>query len=115
MATVPGLCPLQEWLQPTTDVPSLLCCAFTAGMWEFLHGLGLWTDVGLSGLRELILAAGPWRFGTRGENGACAATPVPQEEVTWPCCPEFGFAGRREECWEDRPVGLLGGTDKSVC
>lgn len=84
-------------------------------MWEFLHGLGLWTDVGLSGLGELILAAGPWRFGTRGEKGACAATPVPQEEVTWPCCPEFGFAGRREECWEDRPVGLLGGTDKSVC
>lgn len=97
------------------DVPSLLCCVFTAGMWEFLHGLGLWTDVGLSGLGELSLAVGPWRFGTSGEKGACAATPVPDEEVTWPCCPEFGFGGRSEECWEDRPVGLLGGTDKSVC
>lgn len=97
------------------DVPSLLCCVFTAGMWEFLHGLGLWTDVGLSGLGELSLAVGPWRFGTSGEKGAWAATPVPDEEVTWLCCPEFGFGGRSEECWEDRPVGLLGGTDKSVC
>lgn len=41
VATVPALCPLQGWLQPMMDVPSLLCCMFTAGMWEFLHGLGL--------------------------------------------------------------------------
>lgn len=84
-------------------------------MWEFLHGLGLWTDVGLSGLGELSLAEEPWRFGTSGGKGVWAATPVPDEEVTWLCCPEFGFGGRREECWEDSPVGLLGGTDKSVC
>lgn len=40
---------------------------------------------------------------------------MPDDEVTWPCCPELGLGGRREECWDDRPVGLLGGTDKSVC
>lgn len=86
-------------------------------MWEFLHGLDLWTAVGLSGLGEFSLAEGPWRFGTSGEKGAWAATPppAPDEEVTWPCCPELGFGGRSEECWEDRPVGLLGGTDRSVC
>lgn len=98
------------------EVPSLLCCVFTEGMWEFLHGLGLCTDVGLSGLGELSLAVGLWRLGTSGEKGAWAAMPPPpQEEFTWPCSPEFDFSGRSEECWEERPVGLFGGTDKSVC
>lgn len=97
------------------DVPSLLCCVFTAGMWEFLHGLGLWADVGLSGLGEPSLAEGLWRFGTSGEKDVWAATLVPDKDVTWPCCPQFGFGGRSEECWDDRPVGLLGGTDRSVC
>lgn len=116
VATVPALCPLQGWLQPMMDVPSLLCCMFTAGMWEFLHGLGLWTDVGLSGLGEPSLAVGLWRFGTSGEKDVWAATPAPDDsEPAWPCCPQFGFGGTSEECWEDRPVGLLGGTDRSVC
>lgn len=116
VATVPALCPLQGWLQPMMDVPSLLCCMFTAGMWEFLHGLGLWTDVGLSGLGEPSLAEGLWRFGTSGEKDVWAATPAPDDSApAWPCCPQFGFGGTSEECWEDRPVGLLGGTDRSVC
>lgn len=97
------------------EVLSLLCCVLTAGMWEFLQGLGLWRDVGLSGPEEVSLAVGPCRFGTSGEKGAWAATPVPEEEVTWLCCPELCLGGRSEECWEDRPVGLLGGTDRSEC
>lgn len=67
------------------DVPSLLCCVFTAGMWEFLHGPGLWTDDGLSGLEELSLAVGVWRFGTSGEKGAWATAAAPDEDVTWLC------------------------------
>lgn len=110
---VPVLCPLQGWLQPMTAVPSLLCCVFTAGMWELLHGLGLWTDVGLSGLGEPSLDEGLWRFGTSGEKDACAATLV--LEFRCPCCPQLGFGGRIVECWDGRPVGLLGGTDRSVC
>ena len=112
-AAVPALCPLQGWLQPMTAVPSLLCCVFTPGIWEFLHGLGLWTDVGLSGLGEPSLDEELWRFGTSGENEACAATPV--LEFRCPCWPQLGFGGRRVECWDGRPVGLLGGTDRSVC
>lgn len=96
-----------------TAVPSLLCCVFTAGMWELLHGLGLWTDVGLSGLGEPSLDEGLWRFGTSGEKDACAATLV--LEFRCPCCPQLGFGGRIVECWDGRPVGLLGGTDRSVC
>ena len=97
------------------DVPSLLCCEFAAGMWEFLQGLGLCTEVGLSGLGDPTLADVPWMFGISGENDVWAATPVPGREFTWPCCPQLGFGGRSEECWDDRPVGLLGGTDRSVC
>lgn len=113
VGAVPVLCPLQGWLQPMTAAPSLLCCVFTAGMWEFLHGLGLWTDVGLSGLGEPSLEEGLWRFGTSGEKDVCAATPV--LEFRCPCWPQLGFGGRSVECWDGRPVGLLGGTDRSVC
>ena len=52
------------------------------------------------------------------DKGAWAAAPgleEEEEELTWPCCPELCLGGTREECWEDRPVGLLGGTDRSEC
>lgn len=123
VAAVP-VCPLHGWLQPMMDVPSLLCGKFTAGMWEFLHGLGLWMDVGLSGLGEPSLAEGLWRFGTSGEKDVCAAAAAAaaaaavapdDSEPVWPCCPQLGFGATSEECCEDRPVGLLGGTDRSVC
>ena len=93
-------------------------------MWAFLHGLGLWTDVGLlSGPEEdeVSLAVGLWRLGTSVEKGAWAAAPgleeeeEEEEELTWPCCPGLCLGGTREECWEERPVGLLGGTDRSEC
>lgn len=105
-AGVPAPWPLHGWLQPMRDAPSLPCGVFTAGMWEFLQGPGLWTDVGPGGPS---LAEGPWRAGASGEKGAWAAEP--EDDVTWPCCPELSLGGRREE----RPVGLLGGTDRSVC
>lgn len=35
-----------------------------------MHGLGLCTDVGLSGLGELSLAVVLWRFGTSGGKEA---------------------------------------------
>ena len=104
------------------EAPSLLCCVLTAGMWEFLHGLGLWSDVGLSGPdgdEEASLVAGAWRFGASGGKGAWAdATPGLVGEGTWPCCcpPKLCLGGKsEEECWDDRPVGLLGGTDRSEC
>lgn len=109
---LPLLCPLQGWLQLTSELPSLPCCVFTAGMWEFLHALGLWRATGLSAPFE-CLTVGDWMFGTSGERGACGARPG-LDVLTWTCWLEFCLGGRSEECWEERPVGLLGGTDRSA-
>lgn len=109
---LPLLCPLQGWLQPMSELLSLPCCVLTAGMWEFLQALGLCRATGLSAPLE-CLAAGAWMFGTNGEKGACEGSPG-LAELTWTCWLEFCLGGSSEECWDERPVGLLGGTDRSA-
>lgn len=103
---------------------SLPCCELTVGMWEFLQEPALCRG----GARPSDPAGGCFDGGAcrlpgaSGEKGACeGGIPEPAEPVCmcWPLPPppppDVCLGGSSEECWEERPVGLLGGTDRSEC